>query len=167
MFPVVQSKIPSVSDFMSGSKAFFYSFPFLCVGIFKQRSELARRQMVLHGIPQEVPVPLQYLISLSVYFHATASYIIGLPDVQVFPNDLHMSFLFSLFSTVNPCCSFPCQHWGVCVRYGQDKYECDCTRTGYYGENCTVRKSVFLCESGAHILFYCCTFQEFQLFNLT
>uniref|UniRef100_A0A3Q2V4S7 Prostaglandin G/H synthase 1 n=2 Tax=Haplochromis burtoni TaxID=8153 RepID=A0A3Q2V4S7_HAPBU len=41
-------------------------------------------------------------------------------------------------STVNPCCSFPCQHWGVCVRYGQDKYECDCTRTGYYGENCTV-----------------------------
>ncbi|XP_027138024.1 phosducin-like protein [Larimichthys crocea] len=41
-------------------------------------------------------------------------------------------------STVNPCCYLPCQHWGVCVRYGEDKYECDCTRTGYFGENCTI-----------------------------
>uniref|UniRef100_A0A1A7WJ57 Prostaglandin G/H synthase 1 n=1 Tax=Iconisemion striatum TaxID=60296 RepID=A0A1A7WJ57_9TELE len=41
-------------------------------------------------------------------------------------------------STVNPCCYFPCQHWGVCVRYSGDKYECDCTHTGYYGENCTI-----------------------------
>uniref|UniRef100_A0A672I8Y1 Prostaglandin G/H synthase 1 n=1 Tax=Salarias fasciatus TaxID=181472 RepID=A0A672I8Y1_SALFA len=41
-------------------------------------------------------------------------------------------------STVNPCCSFPCQHWGVCVRYTEDQYECDCTHTGYRGENCTV-----------------------------
>ncbi|XP_040014019.1 phosducin-like protein [Xiphias gladius] len=41
-------------------------------------------------------------------------------------------------NTVNPCCYFPCQHWGVCVRYGEDEYECDCTRTGYHGENCTV-----------------------------
>ncbi|KAM9338027.1 prostaglandin G/H synthase 1-like [Symphorus nematophorus] len=41
-------------------------------------------------------------------------------------------------SPVNPCCYLPCQHWGVCVRYGEDKYECDCTRTGYYGENCTI-----------------------------
>lgn len=40
--------------------------------------------------------------------------------------------------TVNPCCYLPCQHWGVCVRYGESSYECDCTRTGYYGENCTV-----------------------------
>uniref|UniRef100_A0AAQ4RFZ5 Prostaglandin G/H synthase 1 n=1 Tax=Gasterosteus aculeatus aculeatus TaxID=481459 RepID=A0AAQ4RFZ5_GASAC len=40
--------------------------------------------------------------------------------------------------TVNPCCYLPCQHWGACVRYGEDKYECDCTRTGYSGENCTV-----------------------------
>ncbi|XP_056146312.1 prostaglandin G/H synthase 1-like isoform X2 [Lampris incognitus] len=39
---------------------------------------------------------------------------------------------------LNPCCHFPCQHWGVCVRYGLDKYECDCTRTGYHGENCTI-----------------------------
>lgn len=23
---------------------------------------------------------------------------------------------------------------------GFDQYECDCTRTGYYGENCTTRK---------------------------
>uniref|UniRef100_A0A3B3BU84 Prostaglandin G/H synthase 1 n=1 Tax=Oryzias melastigma TaxID=30732 RepID=A0A3B3BU84_ORYME len=41
-------------------------------------------------------------------------------------------------STVNPCCYFPCQHWGVCVRTTQEEYECDCTRTGYYGENCTI-----------------------------
>ncbi|XP_051962848.1 prostaglandin G/H synthase 1 [Xyrauchen texanus] len=39
---------------------------------------------------------------------------------------------------VNPCCFYPCQNWGVCVRYGLDRYECDCTRTGYYGENCTI-----------------------------
>lgn len=41
-------------------------------------------------------------------------------------------------STVNPCCYLPCQHWGVCVRYAENKYECDCTYTGYYGENCTI-----------------------------
>nr|XP_043868840.1 prostaglandin G/H synthase 1-like [Solea senegalensis] len=41
-------------------------------------------------------------------------------------------------TVVNPCCYLPCQHWSVCVQYGQDKYECDCTRTGYYGENCTI-----------------------------
>ncbi|XP_041826628.1 phosducin-like protein [Melanotaenia boesemani] len=41
-------------------------------------------------------------------------------------------------STVNPCCYFPCQHWGVCVHYSEGKHECDCTLTGYYGENCTV-----------------------------
>ncbi|XP_068430344.1 phosducin-like protein [Clinocottus analis] len=40
--------------------------------------------------------------------------------------------------SVNPCCHFPCQHLGVCVRYGEDEYECDCTRTGYSGDNCTV-----------------------------
>ncbi|KAA0716351.1 Prostaglandin G/H synthase 1 [Triplophysa tibetana] len=39
---------------------------------------------------------------------------------------------------VNPCCYYPCQNRGVCVRYELDRYECDCTRTGYYGENCTI-----------------------------
>ncbi|KAJ6652846.1 hypothetical protein lerEdw1_010564, partial [Lerista edwardsae] len=39
--------------------------------------------------------------------------------------------------TANPCCYFPCQHKGVCVRVGPEGYECDCTRTGYYGVNCT------------------------------
>ncbi|KAL4617393.1 prostaglandin G/H synthase 1-like [Arapaima gigas] len=38
----------------------------------------------------------------------------------------------------NPCCHYPCQNWGVCVRFGLDRYECDCTHTGYYGENCTI-----------------------------
>uniref|UniRef100_A0A3P8SW42 Prostaglandin G/H synthase 1 n=1 Tax=Amphiprion percula TaxID=161767 RepID=A0A3P8SW42_AMPPE len=41
-------------------------------------------------------------------------------------------------SVVNPCCYFPCQNSGVCVRFGTDSYQCDCTRTGFYGENCTV-----------------------------
>eukprot|EP00075_Anas_platyrhynchos_P037460 XP_027326713.1 prostaglandin G/H synthase 1 isoform X1 [Anas platyrhynchos] len=39
--------------------------------------------------------------------------------------------------TVNPCCYYPCQHQGVCVRVGLEGYECDCTRTGYFGTNCT------------------------------
>uniref|UniRef100_A0A8C4UR39 Prostaglandin G/H synthase 1 n=1 Tax=Falco tinnunculus TaxID=100819 RepID=A0A8C4UR39_FALTI len=38
---------------------------------------------------------------------------------------------------VNPCCYFPCQHQGVCVRVGLGGYECDCTRTGYFGINCS------------------------------
>ncbi len=70
---------------------------------------------------------------------------------------------FLLFSTVNPCCYLPCQHRGVCVRYGEDKYECDCTRTGYYGENCTVRKSVYPHETSSHILPDYCT-EEFEIF---
>ncbi|XP_067086819.1 prostaglandin G/H synthase 2 [Osmerus mordax] len=37
----------------------------------------------------------------------------------------------------NPCCSQPCQNRGVCTAMGADDYECDCTRTGYYGQNCT------------------------------
>uniref|UniRef100_A0A8C8YIQ5 Prostaglandin G/H synthase 1 n=1 Tax=Prolemur simus TaxID=1328070 RepID=A0A8C8YIQ5_PROSS len=39
---------------------------------------------------------------------------------------------------VDPCCYYPCQHQGVCVRFGLDSYQCDCTRTGYSGPNCTV-----------------------------
>uniref|UniRef100_A0AAQ4QG69 Prostaglandin G/H synthase 1 n=1 Tax=Gasterosteus aculeatus aculeatus TaxID=481459 RepID=A0AAQ4QG69_GASAC len=45
--------------------------------------------------------------------------------------------LFPFFS-VNPCCYYPCQNSGVCVRFGTDRYQCDCTRTGFYGDNCTV-----------------------------
>ncbi|XP_077440611.1 prostaglandin G/H synthase 2 [Vanacampus margaritifer] len=37
----------------------------------------------------------------------------------------------------NLCCSEPCQNRGVCTALGSDAYECDCTRTGYYGPNCT------------------------------
>uniref|UniRef100_A0A7N8XD60 Prostaglandin G/H synthase 1 n=1 Tax=Mastacembelus armatus TaxID=205130 RepID=A0A7N8XD60_9TELE len=39
---------------------------------------------------------------------------------------------------LNPCCYYPCQNLGVCVRFGTDRYECDCTSTGFYGENCTI-----------------------------
>lgn len=41
-------------------------------------------------------------------------------------------------SGLDPCCTQPCQNNGVCVSKGSDSYECDCTRTGYYGVNCTV-----------------------------
>ncbi|KPP63665.1 prostaglandin G/H synthase 2-like [Scleropages formosus] len=37
----------------------------------------------------------------------------------------------------DPCCSQPCQNRGVCTSGGGDQYECDCTRTGYYGQNCS------------------------------
>ncbi|XP_041126949.1 prostaglandin G/H synthase 2-like [Polyodon spathula] len=37
----------------------------------------------------------------------------------------------------NPCCSQPCQNRAVCMTRGFDHYECDCTGTGFYGENCT------------------------------
>uniref|UniRef100_A0A6Q2XFW4 Prostaglandin G/H synthase 1 n=1 Tax=Esox lucius TaxID=8010 RepID=A0A6Q2XFW4_ESOLU len=40
-------------------------------------------------------------------------------------------------ASMNPCCYYPCQNWGVCVRFGMDQYQCDCTRTGFYGQNCT------------------------------
>ncbi|KAM3839509.1 prostaglandin G/H synthase 2 [Vipera latastei] len=50
------------------------------------------------------------------------------------------AFLFSLLAfsqAANPCCSNPCQNRGFCMTRGFDQYECDCTRTGFYGENCT------------------------------
>ncbi|XP_078405937.1 prostaglandin G/H synthase 1-like [Cetorhinus maximus] len=40
-------------------------------------------------------------------------------------------------TALNPCCYYPCQNKGVCVNVGKDGYECDCTRTGYYGVNCS------------------------------
>ncbi|XP_015280477.1 PREDICTED: prostaglandin G/H synthase 2 [Gekko japonicus] len=45
--------------------------------------------------------------------------------------------LLAVSQAANPCCSNPCQNRGVCMTTGFDQYECDCTRTGYYGENCT------------------------------
>ncbi|XP_046871930.1 prostaglandin G/H synthase 1 [Hypomesus transpacificus] len=41
-------------------------------------------------------------------------------------------------SIVNPCCYYPCENMGVCVRFSTHQYQCDCTYTGFYGENCTV-----------------------------
>ncbi|XP_076833033.1 prostaglandin G/H synthase 2a [Brachyhypopomus gauderio] len=38
---------------------------------------------------------------------------------------------------LDPCCADPCQNRGVCVSKGSDSYECDCTRTGFYDQNCT------------------------------
>lgn len=53
--------------------------------------------------------------------------------------------LHFLISTSNgeenydPCCSFPCQNFGICNRIGfTDKYYCDCHGTGYYGNDCEI-----------------------------
>ncbi|XP_030626726.1 prostaglandin G/H synthase 2 [Chanos chanos] len=56
-------------------------------------------------------------------------------------NRIALLTLFSLLlvwsiEAANPCCSDPCQNRGICTPKGAS-YECDCTRTGYYGENCT------------------------------
>uniref|UniRef100_A0A667YG52 Prostaglandin G/H synthase 1 n=1 Tax=Myripristis murdjan TaxID=586833 RepID=A0A667YG52_9TELE len=60
---------------------------------------------------------------------------------QVEPKFLFLCLLSTFFfkyKLVNPCCYYPCDNGGVCVRFGTDRYECDCTRTGYYGQNCTI-----------------------------
>uniref|UniRef100_A0A665X219 Prostaglandin G/H synthase 1 n=1 Tax=Echeneis naucrates TaxID=173247 RepID=A0A665X219_ECHNA len=51
---------------------------------------------------------------------------------------LDRSSCATVSSAVNPCCYYPCQNSGVCVRFGTDNYKCDCTRTGFHGTNCTV-----------------------------
>ncbi|XP_003410884.1 prostaglandin G/H synthase 2 [Loxodonta africana] len=43
----------------------------------------------------------------------------------------------ALGHAANPCCSSPCQNRGVCMTTGFGQYTCDCTRTGFYGENCS------------------------------
>ncbi|KAK2901794.1 prostaglandin G/H synthase 1 [Channa argus] len=60
-------------------------------------------------------------------------------SIWVFINQLLVnSWSAEVTNTVNPCCYYPCQNSGVCVRFGTDRYECDCARTGFYGENCSV-----------------------------
>lgn len=41
-------------------------------------------------------------------------------------------------ASVNPCCYWPCENKGVCVNVGLEGYECDCSHSGYYGDNCTL-----------------------------
>lgn len=74
------------------------------------------------------------------------------------------TIVFLLFSTVNPCCYLPCQHRGVCVRYGENSYECDCTRTGYYGQNCTIRESLNVSFISSRELLLLKEFEVFFLF---
>ncbi|XP_008070969.1 prostaglandin G/H synthase 2 [Carlito syrichta] len=50
---------------------------------------------------------------------------------------LLLSAVLALSHAANPCCSHPCQNQGVCMSVGFDQYKCDCTRTGFYGENCS------------------------------
>uniref|UniRef100_UPI00398EF673 prostaglandin G/H synthase 2-like n=1 Tax=Pristiophorus japonicus TaxID=55135 RepID=UPI00398EF673 len=50
---------------------------------------------------------------------------------------LLLAGILSLSRAANPCCSNPCQNRGICTTVGYQGYECDCTRTGFYGENCT------------------------------
>ncbi|KAF5894672.1 prostaglandin G/H synthase 2-like, partial [Clarias magur] len=57
---------------------------------------------------------------------------------------MYTTGLFLLFSlgvlackAADPCCLQPCENRGVCTALERGSYECDCTRTGYYGQNCT------------------------------
>ncbi|XP_053419404.1 prostaglandin G/H synthase 1 isoform X6 [Nycticebus coucang] len=67
--------------------------------------------------------------SLSLRF---SLFLLLLPPPPVLPSDPRAP------TPVNPCCYYPCQHQGICVRFGLDSYQCDCTRTGYSGPNCTI-----------------------------
>ncbi|XP_029294945.1 prostaglandin G/H synthase 1 [Cottoperca gobio] len=69
-------------------------------------------------------------------------------------------------SVVNPCCHYPCQNSGVCVRFGADRYKCDCTSTGFNGDNCTVpelwtRVCLMLKPSPASVHFFLTHFPWF------
>lgn len=60
-------------------------------------------------------------------------------------NGYNNTTLYSLLNfcnifSVDPCCAQPCENRGLCNSKGFDDYECECTRTGYYGKNCTTRK---------------------------
>uniref|UniRef100_A0A8D2DFH2 Prostaglandin G/H synthase 1 n=1 Tax=Sciurus vulgaris TaxID=55149 RepID=A0A8D2DFH2_SCIVU len=59
-------------------------------------------------------------------------FLLLLPSSRVLPVDPEAP------APVNPCCYYPCQNQGVCVRFGLDRYQCDCARTGYSGPNCTI-----------------------------
>ena len=39
-----------------------------------------------------------------------------------------------------PCTSNPCANGGICSKDGNDQRHCDCSHTGYGGDNCTVGK---------------------------
>uniref|UniRef100_A0A8C6P184 Prostaglandin G/H synthase 1 n=1 Tax=Nothobranchius furzeri TaxID=105023 RepID=A0A8C6P184_NOTFU len=54
------------------------------------------------------------------------------------PGSMLLLLLPRSAAAMNPCCYYPCQNTGVCVRFGTDGYKCDCSHTGYYGENCTI-----------------------------
>uniref|UniRef100_A0A6Q2YLT8 Prostaglandin G/H synthase 1 n=1 Tax=Esox lucius TaxID=8010 RepID=A0A6Q2YLT8_ESOLU len=70
--------------------------------------------------------------------HAEGSAKLQTLILALFPRKYSWIHLYVHFSfAVNPCCYYPCQNWGVCVRFGMDQYQCDCTRTGFYGQNCT------------------------------
>lgn len=38
----------------------------------------------------------------------------------------------------DPCCAYPCQNQGVCMRLPTNNYTCDCTGTDHYGTNCDI-----------------------------
>ncbi|XP_078263696.1 prostaglandin G/H synthase 2-like [Rhinoraja longicauda] len=50
---------------------------------------------------------------------------------------LLLAGVLSLGTAANLCCSNPCQNRGVCSTAGYEDYECDCTRTGFHGRNCS------------------------------
>lgn len=49
---------------------------------------------------------------------------------------LVLLIVFAASNAENLCCSYPCQHGGVCLTEGHDNYVCDCTNTDFYGRHC-------------------------------
>ena len=59
---------------------------------------------------------------------------------------LHYNYAFRISPPDNLCCSFPCEHNGICITKGFNDYVCDCTRTGYYGKHCERCELCSLCH---------------------
>jgi len=38
----------------------------------------------------------------------------------------------------DPCCAYPCHNQGICMSMANRTYSCDCTGTGFYGNDCTI-----------------------------
>ena len=45
------------------------------------------------------------------------------------------------FSDILECLSNPCLNGGICSEPQLDMYECNCTNTGYQGQNCQTGNS--------------------------
>ncbi|CAH1389298.1 unnamed protein product [Nezara viridula] len=71
------------------------------------------------------------------FFRMSTSYIILMIIILYYTTMSSSQLLSKKKEKSEGCCSFPCQHGGVCIerKFG---YFCDCKNTGYYGKNCAI-----------------------------